>query len=195
MKLSVFTFAIMASIGLAACSQQAETSVPADSSAEAPSSSAAVSAPAADAVQTLTSSDGKISIVVQGSQFEDAIQDGAARPEGITAEELTMMQHDENSNISLYIVNLGTPRTDAKNYFNNLKNALKTAEGLSEVQTGVATENRMNYRFAQNDSQGNLLRENCISIYETNLYNVCASSNTASQDELAAILKEVNLVK
>lgn len=185
----------MASIGLAACSQQAETSVPADSSAEAPSSSAAVSTPAADAVQTLTSSDGKISIVVQGSQFEDAIQDGAAHPEGITAEELTMMQHDESSNISLYIVNLGTPHTDAKNYFNNLKNALKTAEGLSEVQTGVATENRMNYRFAQNDSQGNLLRENCISIYETNLYNVCASSNTASQDELAAILKEVNLVK
>ncbi|MDO5070082.1 MAG: cytochrome C [Neisseria zoodegmatis] len=188
MKLSVFTLAAITSIGLAACSQQVETSVPA--------SSATASAPAVEKqLQTLTGKDGKVSVVIQGSSFEDASQDPNALPEGITAEELTLLQRDNNSDITLYVVNLGTPKTDAKSYFSNLKTALESTQGLTEVQVGAATDTRMNYRFAQDDKQGNLLRESCISIYETNLYNVCASSPTASAESLAAVLKEVNLVK
>lgn len=188
MKLSVFTLAAITSIGLAACSQQVETSVPA--------SSATASAPAVEKqLQTLTGKDGKVSVVIQGSSFEDASQDPNALPEGITAEELTLLQRDNNSDITLYVVNLGTPKTDAKSYFSNLKAALESTQGLTEVQVGAATDTRMNYRFAQDDKQGNLLRESCISIYETNLYNVCASSPTASAESLAAVLKEVNLVK
>ncbi|KPN74381.1 MULTISPECIES: hypothetical protein [Neisseria] len=188
MKLSVFTLAVMASIGLAACSQQVETSVPA-------SSTAASATSAEKQIQTLTGTDGKVSIVIQGSSFENVLQDKNALPEGITAEELTLLQRDSNSDITLYVVNLGAPKTDAKTYFANLKTALESTQGLTEVQAGAATDTRMNYRFAQNDNQGNLLRESCISIYENNLYNVCASSPTASAEALAAVLKEVNLVK
>ena len=190
MKLSVVTLAAVALLGLSSCSRQAETSVPASSGA-APASTVT----AEKQVQTLTAADGKVSIVIQGSSFENVLQDKSALPEGITAEELTLLQRDTGNDITLYVVNLGTPKTDAKTYFSNLKEALESTQGLSEVQTGAATDTRMNYRFAQNDSQGNLLRESCISIYESNLYNVCASSPTASAEALAAVLKEVNLVK
>ncbi|MCS4534065.1 cytochrome C [Neisseria montereyensis] len=188
MKLSTFTLIAAAAFSLAACSQQAETSVPADAVQET------ASADAENSVQTLTSSDGKINIVIQNGNFEDISHDPATLPDGITEEELTLLQHDAGRNISIYVANLGTPKTDAKSYFNNLKTALESTEGLSEVQTGAATDTRMNYRFVQNNDAGDMLRENCISIYETNLYNVCASSTSAPQEELAGVLKEVNLV-
>lgn len=189
MKSYAFVLVTTAVLGLGACSQQVETSVPADSV----QASAASDADAATAVQTLTGSDGKISIVIQGSNFADA--SGGELPAGVTAGELTLLQRDDTRDITLYVVNLGAPKTDAKTYFANLKAALDADKSLSDVQTGAATDTRMNYRFAQNGADNALLRENCIAIYETGLYNVCASSSTASQEELAAVLKDVNLAK
>lgn len=186
MKPYAFALAAAAVLGLAACGGKAETSVPADTAASAASADAG-------AVQTLTGRDGKISIVIQGSRFEDASNSGEL-PEGISADELVLLQRDSSRDITLYIANLGAPKTDAPAYFANLKAALNADKSLSDVQTGAATDTRMNYRFAQNGG-GATLRENCIAIYETGLYNVCASSATASQDELAAVLKEVNLAK
>lgn len=187
MKPYAFALAAAAVLGLAACGEKAETSVPAG---EAQASAASAPAPA---VQTLTGSDGKISIVIQGSNFEDA--SGGELPEGVSAGELTLLQRDNARDITLYVANLGTPKTDAKTYFANLKAALDADKSLGEVQTGAATDTRMNYRFAQSGADNALLRENCIAIYETGLYNVCASSSTASQEELAGVLTEVNLAK
>lgn len=175
-----------AMIGLAACGQKTETSVTADNAA---------TASAAETVQTLDSSDGKIRILIQGSRFEDSSKDASALLSDVNADELTLLQRDNEHGITLYVVNLGAAKTDAASYFTNLKNALSTAEGLEGVQSGVATANRMNYRFAQTDADGNVLHENCIAIHEANIYNVCASSDSASQEELAAVLKDVNLVK
>lgn len=187
MKPYAFVLVAAAVLGLGACSQKVETSVPADSA------QASAASDAATAVQTLTGSDGKISIVIQGSNFADA--SGGELPVGVTASELTLLQRDDTRDITLYVANLGAPKTDAKTYFANLKTALDADKSLSDVQTGAATDTRMNYRFAQNGADNALLRENCIAIYETGLYNVCASSSTASQEELAAVLKDVNLAK
>ena len=189
MKLTHLALTAVAVFSLAACGQKAETSVPADQTA------ATASTPAADAVQTLDSSDGKIRVLIQGSRFEDISQDANALPANVNAEELTLLQRDNDRDITLYAVNLGAAKTNAETYFANLKSALGATEGLEDAQSGVATANRMNYRFAQTDAEGNVLRENCIAIHETNLYNVCASSATASQEELAAVLKDVNLIK
>lgn len=189
MKFSTFLLTAAAALSLAACGQKTETSVPADNAA-----STASAAPA-DAVQTLTSSDGKIHILIQGSQFKEVNKNEAALPANVNVDELTLLQRDDSRDITLYAVNLGAAKTDAATYFTNLKSALDSAEGLANVQVGAATANRMNYRFAQTDAEGNVLRENCIAIHETNLYNVCANSSTASQEELAAVLKDVNLTK
>lgn len=189
MKFSTFLLTAAAALSLAACGQKTETSVPADNAA-----STASAAPA-DAVQTLDSSDGKIRILIQGSSFEDISKDTDALPANVNPDELTLLQRDNQHGITLYAVNLGAAKTDAASYFANLKSALGAAEGLEDAQSGVATANRMNYRFAQTDAAGNVLRENCIAIHEANIYNVCANSSTASQEELAAVLKDVNLTK
>ena len=150
-------------IGLSACGQKAETSVAPESAA----SGAAASAPAANAVQTLESRDNKIRITIPGGHFENIIEQTGERPEGIAQSELTLLERDTNSGITLYAANLG-----------------------------AATDNRMNYRFSQADGSGGTLLENCIAIYDNaNLYNVCANSSSAPQTALAAALKEVNLIK
>ena len=179
-------------IGLSACGQKAETSVAPESAA----SGAAASAPAANAVQTLESRDNKIRITIPGGHFENIIEQTGERPEGIAQSELTLLERDTNSGITLYAANLGAAKSDAKTYFANLKSTLNSAEGLADVQVGAATDNRMNYRFSQADGAGGTLLENCIAIYDNaNLYNVCANSSSAPQTALAAALKEVNLIK
>ncbi|HFC8542770.1 cytochrome C [Neisseria weaveri] len=189
MKLSAFALTAAAILSLSACGQKAETSVPSDNTA--PSSAATETA----ALQTLSSTDGKITINVQASRFEDRINDNAAHPEGIDRNELTLLQHDAQTGITLYAVNLGEAKSDAKTYFANLKNALKSAENLQDVQVGAATDNRMNYRFTQKHADGTTLPENCIAIHGSSLYNICASGQNVTQDQLAAVLKDVNLAK
>ena len=192
MKPVLFIFAAVLS-ALTACGKTDAPHTP-----PATASSAAVAedapAPAENTVQTLISKDNKINIVVANGHFSDVSPDAGSLPENVSAEEMTLLQYDGMLGITLYADNLGPAQTDAKTYFANLKNELQSAEGLTDVQVGIATDNRMNYRFSQTTA-GGILNENCIAIHETNLYNVCANSNTASQEELASVLKEVSLIK
>lgn len=179
-----------AAVGLlAACSQQTETSVAPGSAASAPATS---SAPAAAQAQTLKSSDGKITITLQEGGFADISANAEAHPAGISPQELTLLQQDAARNITVYATSLGKAKSDAKTYFANLKAAIESDKTLENVQIGAATDNRMNYRFTQNSAESELFSENCIAIFDSgSLYNVCAGSDTASQDELAAVLKDV----
>lgn len=186
MKPYAFALVAAAVLGLGACGQKTETSVPAET--------AQASAASEAATQTLTGRDGKISIVVQGNGFSDASGNGRT-PEGVADGELVLLQRDDARDITLYVANLGAPKTDAKTYFANLKTALGADKSLSDVQTGASTDTRMNYRFTQSGGDA-VLRENCIAIYDAaSLYNVCASSPTAGHEELASVLTEVNLAK
>ena len=153
-------------------------------------------AASANAVQTLTSSDSKISISIQGSQFADAMQNKDLLPDGLAATDLTLLQHDPASEITVYVANLGKPQSPAADYFNKLKTALEQDKSLSNVEAGVATENRMSYRFSQKDKEDNTLNENCLAVYEAdNIYNICANSYSASSEQLNEVLKDVKLVK
>lgn len=175
---------------LNACSPN-ETAAPA-----APAAASAVSEPAAaNSVQTLTSSDGKIRITLENGQFRDAMQDQSLHPQGLNAGELTLLRQDPNSGITLYAANLGEAKTDAKTYFGNLKETLKAAGNMENLRIGIATDNRMNYRFTQAGSDGLKLSESCMAVHETNIYTVCAASPSASAEELDSVLKNINLVK
>ncbi len=190
----LFPLLATALLGLAACGQQkAETSVPAASNTDA--ASAASSATPAAAPQVLESNDKAIRITIPSGQFASAGNQPELHPEGIAPEDLTLLQHDAAQNITVYAARLGTPKRGATDYFRNLSAALKSSEGFTDVQTGAATENRMNYRFTQTTDAGTL-RENCIAIYDpANLYNVCANSSTAAPEALAATLKNVSLLQ
>ena len=190
----LLTLTAVASIGLAACEQKGTTSVAASTSSAA--SAITDAAASANAVQTLTSSDSKISLSIQGSQFADAMQNKDLLPDGLAATDLTLLQHDPASEITVYVANLGKPQSPAADYFNKLKTALEQDKSLSNVEAGVATENRMSYRFSQKDKEDNTLNENCLAVYEAdNIYNICANSYSASSEQLNEVLKDVKLVK
>ena len=190
----LLTLTAVAAIGLAACEQKGTTSVAASTSSAA--SAITDAAASANAVQTLTSSDSKISLSIQGSQFADAMQNKDLLPDGLAATDLTLLQHDPASEITVYVANLGKPQSPAADYFNKLKTALGQDKSLSNVEAGVATENRMSYRFSQKDKEDNTLNENCLAVYEAdNIYNICANSYSASSEQLNEVLKDVKLVK
>lgn len=177
-------------LALAAC----ETKV-SNPQAEAAASSAAPAAeaaapPAEAAPQTLTSRDNAVSVSVSGN-FQDQSGNAALLPEGATAEEVTLLQRDDDADITLSVTDLGKPAKSAKDYYVGLKSALE-AGGLANLKVGAATENRMDYSFSYPDGGG----ENCIAIYHPeNLYTVCAASATAAAPQLADTLKDVKLLK
>ena len=184
-------------LALAAC----ETKV-SNPQAEAAASSAAPAAetasvateaaapPAEAAPQTLTSRDNAVSVSVSGN-FQDQSGNAALLPEGANAEEVTLLQRDDDADITLSVTDLGKPAKPAKDYYAGLKSALE-ADGLADLKVGAATENRMDYSFSYPDGGG----ENCIAIYHPeNLYTVCAASATAAAPQLADTLKDVKLLK
>ena len=181
-----------AALSVAACEQQAATpqqasAVPAADTASATPADAP-SAPPAAAPQTLTSSDNAVSISVTGN-FQDQLV-GNALPEGAEAGTI-LQQYDENTDITLTVVDAGKPVKPAKEYYANLKTALEQA-GFASLKAGAATENRMDYSFT--DAEGN--NHNCINIYSPdNLYAVCAFSSSADSATLAETLKDVKLLK
>lgn len=172
---------------LSACSPNNETV----STASAASQTSNAAEPA---IQTLESKDGKIRIMIENGNFNDVSTDNTLHPEGMAPNELTLLQHDATTAITLYAGDLGEAKTDAQTYFTKLKSALESASNIENLRVGIATDNRMNYRFTQQSSDG-LLTENCIAIHETHLYTVCAASLVASAEQLAGVLKDVHLIK
>ena len=176
-----------AALSVAACEQQAATPQQA-SAVPAADTASATPADAPSAPQTLTSSDNAVSISVTGN-FQDQLG-GNALPEGAEAGTI-LQQYDENTDITLTVVDAGKPVKPAKEYYANLKTALEQA-GFTSLKAGVATENRMDYSFT--DAEGN--NHNCINIYSPdNLYAVCAFSSSADNATLAETLKDVKLLK
>lgn len=192
-----FLLSLPVLLALGACSKVNETPAEAGATASEASADFAASAPSTPAgtVQTLNSTDGKIRIVIENGRFADVIRDKSLHPDGMAADELTLLQHDASSDITLYAGNLGRAKTDARTYFAGLKEMLQSAKDLDNMRVGIATDNRMNYQFSQATQEGGTLFENCIAIHEGNVYTVCASSTTASAARLAAVLKDVNLIQ
>lgn len=181
MTVKLTTLITAAALALAACSQQAETSVAPDSAAPAASTETAV--------QSLTSSDGAVTINTAGN-FADQSGNAELMPEGFSAEEITLLQRDEQSGITLYAAALGSPKTPSAEYFAKLKTELEKAENLSNLKIGAATENRMDYSFTQDND----FQEDCIALHTAErLYTICANGSGVPANQLAAVLKDVKL--
>ncbi|WLT01813.1 cytochrome C [Snodgrassella alvi] len=180
-------------LGLSACTKQ-DTSVTMDASDTQTASSSAASAdePAASATQTLTSKDNKLSIVVDGD-FADVLDSATDWVDPAQLNNLTLLQHDDGSNITLAVNNLGTLKIKPDEYFKNLADSLEHNSSISNIKVGAATVNRMNYRFSHQQN-GTLLNESCVAlIVDNNLYSVCASSESADYNALAGTLKTINV--
>ena len=175
---------------LSACKKN-ETSVTLDASSVNTVIAASADTPTSG-TQTLSSRDDKLSIVVDGN-FNDEMDDAEKWVSKDNLDTLILLQHDDSSNITLIANDLGPIKLKAEDYFKNLAANLKNNAQISNVNVGIATDNRMNYRFSHEDN-GILLNESCVAmIGNNNLYSVCANSDTAKDDALAATLKTINL--
>lgn len=191
-KINRLILTAAAVFAVAACQPKAESSV-ADNASSPETAAASEASMPASGPQTLTSKDNAISLTVANAAFEDQVGNTDLLPEGIDAGNVTLLQHDSNSDITVYVANLGKTDKPAETYYADLKQALESAQGLSDLKVGVATENRMDYRFRQDE---NGLQEHCTAIYHpSNLYDICAFSQTATPEQLAGILKDVKLLK
>ncbi|MBI0097326.1 MULTISPECIES: cytochrome C [unclassified Snodgrassella] len=178
-------------LGLSACTKQ-DTSVTMDASDTQTASNSAASADEPAATQTLTSKDSKLSIVVDGD-FADVLDSATDWVDPAELNNLTLLQHDDSSNITLAVNNLGTLKIKPDEYFKNLADSLEHNSSISNIKVGVATVNRMNYRFSHQQN-GTLLNESCVAlIVDNNLYSVCASSESADYNALAGTLKTINV--
>ncbi|KPN70861.1 hypothetical protein [Neisseria sp. 83E34] len=192
MKKTAF-LALAATTLLSACNKQPETSVSPEAASSAASAINEAASIPQSAVQTLTSKDGKLSIVIENSSFADISKEARALPPGVNAADLTMMQQDDAQNITLYTTNLGKPKKPANEYFANLKKHIEADPSLKDVKTGIATENRMDYHYSQT-SGDETLNETCVAVYSTEgLYNICAYSPSATTQQLDSVLKNIKL--
>ncbi|MBI0067216.1 MULTISPECIES: cytochrome C [Snodgrassella] len=191
LKSRIWLYVIITLLSLSACKKD-DTSVTIDASDVQAASSSATSAAETPVTQTLTSKDDKLSIVVNGS-FADVMDSATDWVDQEELNSLTLLQHDENSNITLAVNNLGTIKIKPDEYFKNLADSLQNNKNISDIKVGVATENRMNYRFSHQQN-GSLLNESCVALIgDNNLYSVCASSESADYAELAGTLKTINV--
>lgn len=194
LKFRIWLCVILFLFGLSACTKQ-DTSVTMDASDTQTASSSAASADepaAASATQTLTSKDSKLSIVVNGD-FADVLDSATDWVDPAELNNLTLLQHDDSSNITLAVNNLGTLKIKPDEYFKNLADSLEHNSSISNIKAGVATVNRMNYRFSHQQN-GTLLNESCVALtVDNNLYSVCASSESADYNALAGTLKTINV--
>lgn len=193
MKKTAFLGLAASILLLSACNGQSETSVSPEAASSAASAINDAASVPQSAVQTLTSKDGKLSIIIENSSFADISKEARQLPPGVNTADLTLMQHDDAQNITLYATNLGKPQKAANEYFANLKKHIEADKSLKDVKIGVSTENRMDYHYSQT-SGDETLNETCVSVYSAEgLYNICAYSPSATSQQLDSVLKNIKL--
>lgn len=176
------------------CSGQDSTSVSLTASEAAASDTATgTAASAANASQTLTTTDNKISITVPQGQFADQLNNAAMWVDKQGIDTLTLLQRDDNNGITLSVNNLGKPKDTSEAYFKKLADTLKSDSDLQDLKIGMATGNRMGYRFTR-DVNGTKLAEECIALYnENDLSVICASSDMVDPPQLTDLLKNISV--
>ena len=143
-----------------------------------------------NAIQTLIDSTGRISIVVAGTF--------SVRDNEENEPPTTLFAQDQSNQAVVTVSSLGKLNGTPDEYFKKLGEVVKQQEidnpqQFSKTKVGIATNNRMNYRFVQQGEQGEI-PEMCMAIIAgDDLYSVCANGENLSFDTLHDYLKDVRI--
>ena len=143
-----------------------------------------------NAIQTLIDSTGRISIVVAGTF--------SVRDNEENEPPTTLFAQDQSNQAVVTVSSLGKLNGTPDEYFKKLSEVVKQQEAdnpqqFSKTKVGIATNNRMNYRFVQQGEQGEI-PEMCMAIIAgDDLYSVCANGENLSFDTLHDYLKDVRI--
>lgn len=191
---------ITAALSLAACgdnpanpaaSAPAPSSAPAAPAAASAASEAAASAPEA-AGTTLSSQDNKVQFVITpniSGAFQDKLADANLLPEGVPAEQVTLLQRNDDADLTLSVVQTGKTDKATDKLFADLKKEIESDQSVKDVQVDAATADSMAYRYTQ-ANDGNATNESCIAHLSADkeLAVVCATSGQMSANELKDLL-------
>ncbi|MDO4657983.1 hypothetical protein [Kingella sp. (in: b-proteobacteria)] len=196
-----YALLIAAAISLAACSDNpaspAASSAPAAPSsapaAPAASSASAAAASAAEAASiTLDSKDNKVQLVITqniSGAFQDKLADANLLPEGVPAEQVTLLQRNDDADLTLSVVQTGKTDKAADKLFADLKKEIESDQSVKDAQVDAATADSVAYRYTQ-ANDGNATNESCIAHLSADkeLAVVCATSGQMSANELKDLL-------
>lgn len=181
-------------LALAACEGQSSANPAQNEQASVAAAASQAGVEVQAAVAELKSRDGALTVKTAGA-FADKLADKEMHPEGITEEQLILLQHNESDNITVYAADFGKSKHSAADYFAKLKKALEGKKDFKDLQVNQVSEARLDYRFSQNDDNGVLaLNESCAALVAGGqVYSVCASSPEISTDALAAVLNDISV--
>lgn len=186
MKKSI-TLIIASALALAACGQApqqnaANNSAPATSAA----SSAELSTGAAPAVEptVLTSKDNAFRFNPDAS-FADKSSESSLQPQGVAADSITLLQYDENRNLTLTAVQNGKAKGEVPALLGKIKTQLQGDKALSNVVIDDTADRRIDYRFVRKDKDQNIA-ESCFTVVasDNSIATICASSSDMSLDDV-----------
>ena len=141
-------------------------------------------------IQTLTDSTGRISIAVMGTF--------SVRDNEENEPPTTLFAQDQSNQAIVTVSSLGKLNGTPDEYFKKLSEVVKQQESdnpqqFSKTKVGIATNNRMNYRFMHNTENGETA-EMCMAIIAgDDLYSDCANGENLSFDALNTYLSDVRI--
>ncbi len=198
MSLKTHLLLIAAAVSLAACGENPTSpaaSTPAAASAPtnapaAASETAAASAPEAAAI-TLASKDNKVQFTLQNSNglFQDKLGEANLLPEGVPAEQVTLLQRNDDADLTLSVVQTGKTDKTADKLFAELKKEIEGDQSVKDVQVDEASADSVAYRYTQ-ANEDSATNESCIAHLSADkeLAVVCATSGQMSANELKDLL-------
>ncbi|WP_037587908.1 hypothetical protein [Stenoxybacter acetivorans] len=177
-----------------ACSKQ-ETSVTLSASEAAAAAEAEANLSGnTNAVQTLSSNDGAMSITVPG-KFTDSFNQAQQWLELKEGDTLILFQRDDDADVNLSAIHFTDAHKDtAADYFKRVIEALKNQTTIQNLEIQEASNNRLNYRFSH-ERDGVRLNESCavLAAAEAQYYAVCAAGSLLSADELTHYLDNITI--
>ena len=198
MSLKTHLLLIAAAVSLAACGENPTSpaaSTPAAASAPtnapaAASETTAASAPEAAGI-TLASKDNKVQFTLQNSNglFQDKLGEANLLPEGVPAEQVTLLQRNDDADLTLSVVQIGKTDKAADKLFAELKKEIEGDQSVKDVQVDEASADSVAYRYTQ-ANEDSATNESCIAHLSADkeLAVVCATSGQMSANELKDLL-------
>ena len=193
MSLKTQLLLITTAIALAACGENptspAASTPAAASTPNAPaaaSETTAASAPEAAGI-TLASKDNKVQFTLQNTNglFQDKLGEANLLPEGVPAEQVTLLQRNDDADLTLSVVQAGKTDKAADKLFAELKKEIEGDQSVKDVQVDEASADSVAYRYTQ-ANEDSATNESCIAHLSADkeLVVVCATSGQMSANEL-----------
>lgn len=197
MSLKTQLLLIAAAVSLAACGENptspAVSTPAAVSTPNAPaaaSETTAASAPEAAGI-TLASKDNKVQFTLQNANglFQDKLGEANLLPEGVPAEQVTLLQRNDDADLTLSVVQIGKTDKAADKLFAELKKEIEGDQSVKDVQVDEASADSVAYRYTQ-ANEDSATNESCIAHLSADkeLAVVCATSGQMSANELKDLL-------